>query len=110
MPYDPGLADRFRSALGQHPAVTEKKMFGGLSFLFRGNMAVGVLNDDLLVRLSPSEGEAALREPHIRPMDFTGRPMKGWIFVGPGATGTPKGLQGWVDRGIKYAGSLPPKD
>lgn len=109
MVFDEELADRTRAALGDVRGVTEIRMFGGLCFTVHGNMAVGVTGDDLMVRLAPQDGEAALAEPGVRPMDFTGRPMKGFVFVGPEGLKTESMLEGWVGRGVAFASSLPSK-
>ena len=109
MAFDEGLADRTRAALGHVRGVTEIRMFGGLCFTVHGNMAVGVTGDELMVRLSPEEGEAALARPGVRPMDFTGKPMKGFVFVGAEGLKTERMLRRWVDRGVEFASSLPPK-
>lgn len=108
MAYNEDLAERARIAFAGE-AVTEKKMFGGLSFLIGGNMAVGVVGDDLLVRAAKADYAALLALPHVREMDFTGRPMAGWVFVGPGATADDDGLRAWVNRGASFARSLPAK-
>ena len=107
--YDEELADRVRAALGAVRDVAEIKMFGGLCYTVGGNMAVGVNGGDLMVRLDPDDAKAALAEPGARPMDFTGRPMRGFLFVGPKGLGTETLLQRWIDRGVAYASSLPPK-
>jgi TfoX/Sxy family transcriptional regulator of competence genes len=107
--YDEALAERVRDLLGPRADLTERKMFGGIAFMVGGNMAIGVLGDDLMVRLDPADAERALAEPHVRPMDFTGRPMKGMVFVEPAATATDDDLAGWVDAGADFASSLPPK-
>ena len=109
MAFDEDLAGRTRAALGDVRGVTEIRMFGGLCFTVHGNMAVGVTGDDLMVRLAPEEGEAALARPGARPMDFTGKPMKGFVFVSADVLKTERMLQGWVDRGVAFASSLPPK-
>jgi hypothetical protein len=106
--YDEDLADRVRALLPGGEAVTERQMFGGLAFMLGGHMFCGVVKDTLMVRLGPDGADRALAKPHVRPMDFTGRPMKGMVFVEPG------GLQGaalrqWVDTAADYARSLPPK-
>jgi TfoX/Sxy family transcriptional regulator of competence genes len=77
MAYDEQLAERIRRAIGPRPDVTEKKMFGGVAFLQRGKMFCGLATEDLMVRIGPERCEAALTEAHVRPMDFTGRPMNG---------------------------------
>jgi hypothetical protein len=72
-------------------------------------MAVGVVGEDLLVRLDPADAARALAEPHARPMDFTGRPMRNMVFVGPAGTAADEDLAGWVEAGADFAASLPPK-
>ena len=110
MAYDEDLANRIREQLAPYDAVTEKAMFGGLAFLVAGNMAVGITNTaELMVRLGPEEGEAALGEPDTRSFDMTGRPMRGWIVVGAGGIATDERLGPWVARGVAFARSLPPK-
>lgn len=106
--FDERLAGRVREALAAHD-VEEKRMFGGVAFLLAGNMCVGVIGEDLIVRTFPEDGVAALEEPHVREFDLTGRVMTGWILVGPGATGDEDGLRAWVDRGVAFARTLPPK-
>ena len=87
MAYDEALAERTRDALTGRESVSERKMFGGLAFMVGGNMACGVIGEDLMVRLEAEDAERALSEKHTRPMDFTGRPMKGFLYVAPaGAT------------------------
>ena len=109
MAYDEELAERVRSALGSVKGVNEIKMFGGLCYTVGGNMAVGVLKDDLLVRLAPDDGDAALAERGVELMSVGGRTSRGFLAVGATATSTPKKLQTWVDRGVAYASSLPTK-
>ena len=84
-------------------------MFGGIAFMLNGNMCCGVINDDLMVRVGPDGFEDALARPHARPMDFTGRPMKGFVFVGPEGTRTESTVEQWILRGVAFAGSLPAK-
>jgi hypothetical protein len=109
MAYDEGLAERVRDLLALHGDVTERKMFGGIAWMVSGNMACGVLGDELIVRLGEEEGERALAEPHVREFDFTGRPMRNIVCVGPEATSEGKDLAAWVEAGVGFAGSLPPK-
>jgi len=109
MAYDEPLAERVQDALAGHSALTERKMFGGIAFMVGGNMACGVVNDDLMIRLDPEEAERALAEEHVRPMDFTGRPMKGFAFVSPGGTDSDEALAGWVELAADHAASLPAK-
>jgi TfoX/Sxy family transcriptional regulator of competence genes len=109
MAYDEGLAERLRDVLADSPGMTEKKMFGGLAIMISGNMAVGVIGDDLVVRLDPAGYEAALEEPGARMFDFTGRPMRGWVVVDAAAIDDDRDLEHWVRRGGEYAASLPAK-
>jgi TfoX/Sxy family transcriptional regulator of competence genes len=109
MAYDDALAERVRSVLGPDPAVGERKMFGGLAFMLNGNMACGVLGDDLMVRVGPDAWEECLALPHAREMDFTGRSMRGMVYVGPAGTAEDDALAEGVGRGADFAGSLPPK-
>ena len=109
MAYDESLADRVRPLLDDVDGVVEKKMFGGLAFLVQGNMSVGIRGSDLIVRIEPSETDAALKQPGVRIFDITGRPMKGWLLVSPDVLGQKKALEAWVVRGVSYARSLPPK-
>jgi TfoX/Sxy family transcriptional regulator of competence genes len=109
MAYDEELAERVRAALGSRKGISEIKMFGGLCYTVGGNMAVGVLKDDLLVRVAPDDGDAALAAPGVELMSVGGRTSRGFLAVGPKAVTTPRKLQAWVDRGVAYASSLPPK-
>src|SRR5947207_3096077 len=81
MDYDEKLAERARQAIGKHKAVTEKKMFGGIAFLHEGRMFLGVLKDELMARIGPEQHDEAVKQPGARIMDFTGKPMKGYVFV-----------------------------
>lgn len=109
MPYDESLAERVRARIGDEPSVTEQKMFGGIAFMNSGNMAVGVSNDELMVRVSPDDYQDMIAEPGVRPFDMTGRPMKGWVLVAPDETADPQDLHDWIDIGMRFSGSLPPK-
>ena len=109
MAYDEALADRMRSLLQSREGVTERKMFGGLCFMLGGNMAFGITGDDLMVRVGPDNFEETLALPHARPMDFTGRPMKGMVYVDAEGFKSDQGLAEWAERGMSFAGSLPPK-
>jgi TfoX N-terminal domain len=109
MAYDEGLATRIRELIGDQPGVVEKRMFGGLAFLLNGNMACGVRGDDLIVRLAPDASGAAMAESGTRPFDLTGRPMQGWLLVGADGHAEDDELRRWVDRGVAYARTLPPK-
>ncbi len=109
MAYDEALADRVREKLSENPEIRERKMFGGIAFMLSGNMAVGVSKDDLMVRIDPDDQDEALAEPGVRVFDMTGRSMKGWILVAPEAIDEDSGLQRWIETGLDFAGSLPPK-
>lgn len=107
--YDEALADRVRELLSARADVSERTMFGGLVFMLAGNMACGVLGEDLIVRLDRDESERALQEDGIRPFDFTGKPMKGIVYVSPERTSDDAGLAEWVETGADFAATLPPK-
>jgi TfoX N-terminal domain len=107
--YDEALAERVRDVISVRDGFSERKMFGGIGFMLRGNMACGVSGDELMVRLDAEGAEKALAEEHVRVFDMTGRPLKGWILVGPEATASDENLAGWVDAGADFAASLPPK-
>jgi len=109
MAYDEKLAERVREVLKRRRGVSEKKMFGGLAFLVNGHMACGVQGDDLMVRVGAEDYDGALKRAGARPMDFTGRPLKGMIYVGPRGHERAPSLKAWVERGLSYARSLPPK-
>ena len=108
MAYDERLAARVRALLASRTDVSERKMFGGLTFMIGGNMCCGVNGEELIVRLDPGREDEVLARPHARPMDFTGRRMRGFITVHPdGLTGTD--LDRWVREAVARAESLPPK-
>ncbi len=109
MAYSEELAQRIRDEIGEHPALVEKQMFGGIAFMVQGNMSVGVAGDELMVRVGKDNDEAALAERHVRPFDLSGRPMAGWVLVGAEGTAVNDDLAQWIDTGVTYAESLPPK-
>lgn len=109
MVYDEGLAERLRDVLSEQIGVTEKKMFGGLAFLGQGHMFCGIVGEELMVRVGAERYEQALLEPHTRAMDFTGRPMKGYVYVEPEGFEADDELKNWVNRGLEFVLSLPPK-
>ncbi len=108
MAYDEDLAGRLRAVLPPAEAVTERQMFGGLAFMLGGHMFCGVVKDTLVLRLGPDGAGRALHRPHVRPVDFTGRPMKGMVFVEPAGL-LDMALRHWVAAAAEYARGLPPK-
>jgi TfoX/Sxy family transcriptional regulator of competence genes len=109
MAYDEQLAERIRGALRGRDGVTERKMFGGIAFMVGGNMAVGVIRDDLIVRVGPDAHDDAVAQPNVRVFDFGGRPSRGMVYVAPDGVATDDELARWVDAGASTAASLPPK-
>lgn len=109
MPADEKLVARIRRHYAGEAGVIEKKMFGGVTFLVNGNMACGVTGDVLVVRVGADAYEAALGEPHARPCDFTGRPLKGMLMVDAPGWSNARRLAEWVERGVAFARSLPAK-
>lgn len=109
MAYDEGLAQRVRDVVGENQDGEEKKMFGGLCVLLGGHMALGIVGDELMVRVGPEAYEAALTLPGAREMDFTGRSLKGFVYVSADVLADDDALAEWVQRGVSFARSLPPK-
>ena len=109
MAYDEGLAQRVREALSDQDGLTEKKMFGGLCFLLNGNMCCGIVRDELMLRVGPEAFEATLARPHAREMDFTGRAMRGMVYVGVDGLEEDADLAGWLEPATAFAGGLPGK-
>ena len=106
MAYDEKLAGRVRALLKGKKGLAEKKMFGGIAFLMKGKMCCGILNADLVARVGAEDYSKALTRRHVRPMDFTGRPIKGFVFVGPGGTRTRRNLQRWLGECLAFTASL----
>ena len=109
MACDEGVAERVRTVLDRRTGISEQRSFGGLSFLLNRNMCCGVLNDELAVRVGPDAYDDAVARPHTRPMDFMGRPMRGWVYVAPDGFGEDADLDRWVALGVAFASSLPVK-
>ena len=109
MAYSEQLANRVRAVAKVRPTVTEKKMFGGLAFMLNGNMFCGITDDSLMARIGPDHYAAALAKPHVRVMDFTGRVMKGYVYVDPAGLATDQDLHYWVELCAEYVLTLPPK-
>jgi hypothetical protein len=109
MAFSETLAGRIRKELARRKNIEEKKMFGGIGFLLNGNMLVGVWKESLIVRLGPEDGDEALKEPHVREFDITGRAMKGWVLVDPEGIEGDDDLSGWIQRAMKFVGKMPAK-
>lgn len=109
MPYDESLAERVRSALRERPHVTEKKMFGGIAFLREGLMFVGVLGSSLMARVGKDAYADSLSRSHVRPMDFTSRPMQGYVFVDAAGIRSDEQLRFWLERCERFVSTLPPR-
>ena len=109
MAYDERLAARIREVLDGRNDVTEKRMFGGVAFMVRGHMCAGIVKDDLMIRVGKDAYEGLVARPHARRMDFTGRPMTGFVFVAPAGVRTTSALRGWLRHALDHAESLPVK-
>jgi TfoX N-terminal domain len=107
MAFDEVLAERIRQRLARRKNVEEKKMFGGIGFLLNGNLLVGVWKDSLIARVGPEGYEDALLEPHVREFDITGRPMRGWVVVGPEGVEDDDQLTDWIGRATRFVRALP---
>ncbi len=109
MAYDERLASRVRRLLAAAGDVEERRMFGGIAFMLNGHMCCGVAGDDLMLRLGADQAQQALEEPHVRPMDFTGRPMKGFVYVDPQGSATDAKLRHWLRLAQEFVSTLPSK-
>ncbi len=109
MAYDEGLAQRVREVLEEQPGYDEKKMFGGICFLFYGNMACGIIDDDLIVRVGKPNYEVCLQKTHARKFDITGRPMSGWVMISYEGHEKDEDMLDWIKLGVEWALSLPRK-
>lgn len=109
MAFDEGLAERVRSIFDSEVKVVEKKMFGGLCFMVNGHMCCGLTKDDLMIRVGKPNYEKCLKQKHARPMDFTGKPMTGMIYVSQSGLSGDKALKDWVQVGLDFINTLPPK-
>jgi TfoX/Sxy family transcriptional regulator of competence genes len=110
MAFDTQLAQRVREVLGTRPDISERKMFGGLAFLVDGKMFIGIRNSSLMARIGRERHADALALPHVRVMDFTGRPMKGYVYIDPPAIVEEKDLKAWVRWCVQHVKQLPKKD
>jgi TfoX/Sxy family transcriptional regulator of competence genes len=102
MAFDEDLAARIRKALRRAADITERKMFGGLAFMCHGKMCCGIVGRDLMVRILEKDVAAALRQPHVRPMDFTGTPLRGFLYVAPQGVATDASLRQWVWKSVAF--------
>ena len=109
MAYDEELADRIRKTLGKNKNISEKHMFGGLSFMYGKKMFCGVLKDDLVLKMSPEQCQDALKKLNVRPMDFTGKPMKSFVYVNQKGCKSEKDLNKWVELSLNHAKSMKKK-
>ncbi len=109
MGYDLKTADRVRRILSSRSGVAEKRMVGGLSFVVDGSMCCGVTGSALMVRVGAQARERTLAEPHVRPMEFAGRPLAGFVLIDPEGFRTDAALAAWVQRGVDFAATLPAK-
>lgn len=109
MAYDEALADDIRRRIADRSGVSEREMFGGIAFMVNGNMAVGVTGQELMVRVGKDAHDEAVSRPGARMFDMSARPMKGWVVVSPDGFAAESALDAWVERGIAFAESLPPK-
>lgn len=103
MPYSEELAQRIRSAIASRADVEEKKMMGGLAFMINGKMSCGIIGDEIMIRVLPEKYESVLELPNAREMDFTGRVMKGFVYVGAEGLETEKELQKWLALALEFA-------
>jgi hypothetical protein len=109
MAFDEGVAQRVRERFEGQPGIVEKKMFGGIAFMQSGNMCCGVVNNVLMARVGPDAYRDALSRPHAREMDFTGKPLKGFIFVDPPGFAEDRQLMEWIEMCQAFTRSLPSK-
>ena len=109
MAYDEGVAERIRDIFIDRNDVLEKKMFGGIAFMLKGKMCCGVVNDTLMARVGPEQYSAVLKKKQAREMDFTGKPMKGFVYVDPAGFETDTQLDEWVSLCVQFVQTLPDK-
>ena len=109
MAYDESVAQRVRNAIANRDGLSERKMFGGLCLMLNGNMFAGVINDELMLRVGADNSDTLLAKPGARAMDFTGKPMKGYIYVASSAFATPDTLDEWLGHALGFVETLPPK-
>lgn len=110
MPFDESLANRLRPLLPRRAGFVEKKMFGGLGYLWHGNLCVCVWKQFLITRVGLEQYQTVLSEPHVVEFDVTGKPMRGWVMIEPEGVARDTDLQAWVERAVDFVRTLPPKD
>jgi hypothetical protein len=106
---DPKLVARLETLLARRKGVVPRTMFGGACFMLNGNMCVGVYKDELIVRTGEERAAALVRRTHVRPMDITGKPMKGWLMIGPAGIVRATDLRGYVEAALEFVATLPAK-
>lgn len=109
MAHDEGVAERLRDVYRDVPNVDERRMFGGVAFMVNGHMSCGVVDESLMVRVGPDRYDAAMKHPHAREMDFTGQPLRGFVFVEPEGFESDDDLATWVTWSLEFVQALPPK-
>ena len=109
MAYSEKLAERINSILKGKRGIVQKKMFGGICYMYKDKMSVGIVKDDLMIRVLPEKYDEYLKKPHVRKMDFTGKPLKGFLYVGSQGIKTERQLSKWIDVGLEFAVKSPPK-
>lgn len=109
MAYDPVLAERLAKIIADRPGMKEKRMFGGIGYMLNGNMCVGVHKDSLIVRIGENTAEKILKGPHVKPMDITGKAMKGWAIIGPEGIAKDESLKRFCNYAIEFVLTLPAK-
>ena len=109
MPYDEGLAERIREQFQERSDVEEKKMFGGLCFMLSNHMCCGIVKETLMARVGPDNYETCLARKHASEMDFTGKAMRGMVYVSPDGIESDAHLSEWIDFCVAFVESLPPK-
>jgi TfoX/Sxy family transcriptional regulator of competence genes len=109
MPYDTKLAKRIQDQVGKLKGISPREMFGGVAWLNDGKMFVGIVKDELMVRIGKERHAELLKRPGARPMDFAGRPMAGYLYISQGALKTAKDLKFWIDTCLAHVKTLPAK-
>jgi len=109
MAYNSAIAEDVRARIGNHAGLSEREMFGGIAFMIYGNMAVGVSGEELMVRVGKDSHDEAIALPGARTFDMSARPMRGWVAVAPEGFAADDELDGWIDRGVAFAETLPRK-